>query len=185
MSSLEHTDPTFTPDTPALSATEPSLAFMRTPRRCLPSSAEANHPSDAARERRVFVLGGRKATIAGGDIWRPAEDRDVPIERGRPQRHIRRSGRMDGIGRDDLMLALLDGDELAKLGGLRDLALPNRFGVGLKDAEDFVGHVRVAAEQPRAGLVSTRVTNGCICCSRCAPASRSSPPRARRCGDAG
>ena len=73
---------------------------------------------------------------------------------------------MDGIRRDDLMLAFLDRDELAKLGWLRDLALPNRFGVRFKDAEDFVRHVRVAAEQTRAVWASTRVTNGCICCSR-------------------
>ena len=59
---------------------------------------------------------------------------------------------MDLVRRDDLMLAFLNRDELAELGGLGDLALANRFGVRLEDAEHFVGHVRVAAEQPRPRL---------------------------------
>src|SRR5262249_22962611 len=53
---------------------------------------------------------------------------------------------------DDLMLAFLDRDELAELRRLRDLALPNRFRVWLKDAQHLIGYVRVTAEQPRARL---------------------------------
>src|SRR5258708_30464904 len=152
MSSLEHTDRSFAPNTPALSATEPAVPFVRASRGRLPSRSRQDDTPNAGRERGLFILGGGKATIGSGDIWRAAEDLDVSIEGGRRQCQGRRWRRMEGIGRDDLLRAFLDRDEFAKLRRFGDLALANRFGVWLKDAEDFVGYVRVAAEQPRAGL---------------------------------
>src|SRR5258708_37887206 len=136
MSSLEHTDRSFAPNTPALSATEPAVPFVRASRGRLPSRSRQDDTPNTASERRLFILGGGKATIRSGDIWRAAEDLDVSIERRRPQCHVRRSRRMDGIGRDDLMLAFLDRDEFAKLRRFGDLALANRFGLLLKDAQD-------------------------------------------------
>ncbi len=93
---------------------------------------------------------------------------------------------MDLISRDDLMLAFLNGDELAKLCRLRDLALPNRFGVWLKDAQHFVRHVRVAAEQSRAGLCEhARHQRLHLLQSLTCLLSASSPPNATPSGDAG
>lgn len=51
------------------------------------------------------------------------------------------------------MLGFLNRDELAEFGRLRDLALPNRFGVRFEHAEDFVAHMRIAAKQAGAGLI--------------------------------
>jgi hypothetical protein len=83
MSSLEHTNPAFASDPPALTATEPALSFVRASRRRFPSRSRQDHSPDTARERRLFVLGRRKPTIRCGDIWRTAEDLDVPIKCGR------------------------------------------------------------------------------------------------------
>ena len=68
MSSLEHTDSAFAPDTPALTAAEPTLSFVRAPRRGFPSRSRQNHSSDTAYQRRVFVFRGSKAAIGGGQI---------------------------------------------------------------------------------------------------------------------
>ena len=54
------------------------------------------------------------------------------------------------------MLRLLNRHELAEFRRLGDLAFANGFRVGLKDTEDLVGDVRIAAEQPRAGLIEDR-----------------------------
>src|SRR5262245_43247063 len=108
----------------------------RTPRASAASSflAEANPRSAAA------TCGARRKI----SMWR--------IKCRRPQRHVRWSGRMDRVRGDDLMLAFLNRHELAECRRLRDLALPNRFRVWLKDAQHLLGHVRVTAEQPRARL---------------------------------
>jgi hypothetical protein len=51
-----------------------------------------------------------------------------------------------------LVLGFLNRYELAEFSGLGVLALPDRFGMGLKDAEDLIGNVRVAEDaRPRLG----------------------------------
>ena len=95
MSSLEHADPPFAADAPALTATEPALPFVRAPRRCFSPRSRQNHSPDSARERGIFVLSRRETTIRGGEVWSAPEDLDVTIERGRPQRHVRWSLRMN------------------------------------------------------------------------------------------
>ena len=94
VSSLEHTDSPFAADSPALTAAEPPLAFVRPSGRGFPSLARQNHASDTACECRIFVLGGGKPAIGRGDIWGTAEDGDVTIERRCPQCHVRRSRRV-------------------------------------------------------------------------------------------
>jgi len=89
MSPLEHTDPAFAAYAPALTATEPALPFVCASGRRFPARARQNHASDAACQRRIFVLGGGKAAIGGGDMRRAAEDVDVSIERRRPRRDVR------------------------------------------------------------------------------------------------
>ena len=89
------------------------------------------------------------AAMSGGAI----KDRDMSIQRRRPQRHVGGPPVVDLVGGDDLMLGFLNRDELAEFGGLRDLAFPNGFRVRFEDAEHFVGHVRIAAEQAGASLL--------------------------------
>jgi protein-disulfide isomerase len=133
MPSLEHTDAAFATDAPALPAAKPALPLMRAPRRRFPTRSRQHDAADATRQRRLLILGRGKAAIRSREVWRPAKDRDVPIERRCPQRHVGGPRHMDVVPRDDLMFAFLDGDQLAEFGWFRDLALANRFGMRLKD----------------------------------------------------
>src|SRR6266511_3447944 len=102
MATFEHTDAAFAPHAPALTATEPALPLIRASRGCFSSGSRQYYPSDTACERRLFVLGGGKAAIGGGNIRGAAKDRDVAIERRRPQRHVGRSRSVNVVRRDDL-----------------------------------------------------------------------------------
>ncbi len=98
MPSCDHTDAPLAPDAPALSAAEPSLAFVRPSRRRLPSGPRHNDPSPPALHRRLFVPSQGKAPIARGDVRGTVEQRHVSIQRGRPQRHVGRPSRVDFVG---------------------------------------------------------------------------------------
>src|SRR5262249_54450976 len=152
MSSFEHTDSPFAANPPPLSASEPTLPFVCASCGCFPSGSRQDDATNTAHEGRLFISGRGKAAIRSGELWCAVKDLDVAIKARRPQRHVRRSGRMDRVRGDDLMLAFLNRHELAKLRRLRDLALPNRFRVGLEEAQHLIGHVRVTAEQPGARL---------------------------------
>jgi hypothetical protein len=54
-------------------------------------------------------------------MWRAAEDGVMPIQRGGPQRHIRGAARVHLVGRDDLLLRFLEGDEIPNSFGLEIL----------------------------------------------------------------
>ena len=56
------------------------------------------------------------------------------------------------------MLAFLDAHELAEPRRLRDLAFSDGFECGAQRREHFMGHMRVAAEQPCAGSARVNVT---------------------------
>ena len=127
MPSLEHTDTAFAADAPALSAAKPPLSLIGAPRRGFPTGPRQHDAADAARQRRVFILGRGEAAVRRREIRRAAEDRHVPIERGCPQRHISGSCRVDFVRRDDLMLGFLNCHELAEFCGLRNFAFPDRL----------------------------------------------------------
>ena len=55
MSTFEHTDAAFAADAPALSATEPALAFIRAPRRRLRAAPRQAPPVGRRGRRRLFV----------------------------------------------------------------------------------------------------------------------------------
>src|SRR5665213_1430092 len=152
MSPFEHTDPTFAPDAPALPSAEPALVFIRAPRRRLGAAPMQDHASDTAVGGGLFVGRRGESAIAGGQIRRAAKDRLMAIQRRRPQGDVGRSRRMYFVGGDDLMFGLLNRHERAEFGGLGNLALPDRPGVGFEDAEHLVGHVRVPAQYPRSCL---------------------------------
>jgi len=139
---FDHTDAAFAADAPALAAPKPSLSLMGAPRRRFAARPGQDDASDAARHGRVFILGRGEAAIARGNVRCATKHRDVPIERGDPQRHVRGPRRMDLVRSNDLMLGFLNRHELAEFRRLRDLPLPNGFGVRFEDAEDFVGRLR-------------------------------------------
>ena len=153
MSPFDHTDAAFAADAPALAPTKPPLPFVRASRRGLPSWSGQDDPPHATLHRRLFVLGRRESAIASRDIRGPIEDREVPIQRRRPQRHIGGPSFVHLVRRDDLMLGFLNRHELAEFRGLGDLAFANGFCVRLEDAQDLVGDVCITTEQARTGLV--------------------------------
>ena len=120
---FEHTDAAFTADAPALPATEPALAFIRASRGRLRTSPRQDHPSDATVGGGLFIARGCESTITGGQVRRATDDRAMPIERGRPQRGICRARGVHLVARNDLMLRFLDGNQLPKFIGRRDLPL--------------------------------------------------------------
>ena len=81
---------------------------------------------------------------------------------------------MHRVRGDDLMLALLDRHELAEFGRLRDLALPNGFGVRLEYAEYLLGDVCVSTEEPRARPMAA---SAAAAAAAAAVALRSWPPQ--------
>jgi hypothetical protein len=157
MSSLQHTDTPLAAHAPSLAPTKPPLPFVRAPRGRFAARPGQDDAADATRERRVFILGRREASITGGQIWWAPKYRDVAVEGRRPERHVRRSRRMDLVRGDDLMLGLLNRHEFAEFSRPGDLALPNGLGMWLKDAEDFIGHVGIAPEHACASLVENPV----------------------------
>src|SRR4029453_17206801 len=153
MSTFDHANAAFAPHAPALPAAEPSLSFMGAPRWRFAAWPGQDDASDAAHHGGLFIRRGGKAAIARRQVRGATKDRDVPIERGRPQRHVGGPRVMDLVGSNDLMLGFLNRDEFAEFGRLRDLPLPNRFGVRFEDAQDFVAHMRITAQQTGAGLI--------------------------------
>ena len=69
-------------------------------------------------------------------------------------------------GGHDLMFRFLNGHQVPELVRFRDLAFADRRRVRFEEAQDFVGDVRVSAEDPRARLLDTRWTNGRIAAAR-------------------
>ncbi len=149
VSTFEDTDPAFTPDAPPLTPTEPALAFIRTSRGRLRTAPRQHDSTDAAICRGVFV--GRRAEppIPGGEIRGASEDRLMPIQGGGPQRDVGGAFRVDVVRRDDRMFRLLNGDELAELVRLRDLALANGLGVRFEEAQASRSTARVVAIKVR------------------------------------
>src|SRR5205814_9949038 len=107
MPSFDHPDTAFASDTPALPAPKPSLSFMRAPRRCFPSGPRQDNASHPAAGGRLFIGGRGESTITSSDVRGTIEHRDMPIQRGRPQRHVGRTSVVHLVGGDDLMLGFL------------------------------------------------------------------------------
>ena len=106
---------------------------------------------------RLLLIGRRReAAIRGRHIGRASKDRDVVIESWCPQRLISGSADVHLICRDDLMLGLLNGHELAEFGRLHVFPFSDRFGMRFKHAEHFVDDMRVAPEDACARLLNTR-----------------------------
>src|SRR5262249_42214789 len=147
MSAFQYTDPAFAADAPPLSPTEPALALVCAPRGRLRTPTRQYDSAHTAVGCRPLVGRRAEAAITGGEIGGASEDGLVPIQSGGPQRHIGGSLRVDVVRRDDLMLRLLNGDELAKLVRLRNLAFANRLRVRLEDAQHFVGDAGIAAQE--------------------------------------
>src|SRR5688572_17024645 len=103
MTSFQNANAAFRSDAPSLSSTEPALAFVRTPRWRFRAATRQHNAANAAGRRGLFVGRGAEAAIAGGQIWRTAEDRPMAIQRRGPQRDIGRSLCVDVVGRDDLL----------------------------------------------------------------------------------
>src|SRR4029453_15782660 len=152
MPSFDHTDASFAAHAPALPTPEPSLPLMGAPRWRFSSGPRQDDALYSPHNGRLFVLRRREPPIASGDPWRTLKNRDVPIQRWRPQRRVGRPALVHLVGGNNLGFRFLNRHELSEFRGLCDLPFPNRLGVRLKYAEHFVGHVDVAAEETCARL---------------------------------
>jgi hypothetical protein len=104
MPSFDHTDASFAADTPALSAPEPALPLVDAPSWCFPPRPGQDDPSHPAGDRRLFVLRRRESPIAGRELRRTVEDRDVAIQRRRPQGRVGRTTVVHVVRGDNLVL---------------------------------------------------------------------------------
>src|SRR4029450_8143116 len=132
---------------------EPWLTFMAAPGRRLPAAPRQDDASHTPLNRRLFVPGRAEAAVAGGQIWRPTADGLMPLQGRYPQRDVGRTPRMNVERGHDLMFRFLNGHQVSELVRFSDLAFANRHRVPFEEAEDFVGDVRVTAEDARAGLI--------------------------------
>src|ERR1019366_1083420 len=80
MPTCEHTDASFTADTPALASTEPALMLIRAARGRFRAAPRQDHASHATINRGLFMLRRAEAAIAGRAIRRAPEDRLVPVQ---------------------------------------------------------------------------------------------------------
>ena len=103
----------------------------------VPALPRQDHRAHSAVVRDLLIRPGGKTPIGHGQARWPPEELLVSDERGFPQRLIRHPGHTDRVVGDELSLGLLNLDELAELGELGRLALPNGFGVGLEEAEEL------------------------------------------------
>ena len=132
--------------------------------RVFSARSRQNDPSHAARDRRVFIRGRRKARDRPRRC--PAPDRTGPIWRSSAAVHsVMSAGRRSctSVRSDDRMLGFLNRHELSECRPLRNLVLPNGFRVRFEDAEHFC---RALACRRRADARVYCVSlPACICCS--------------------
>src|SRR5687767_11916912 len=153
MSAFQDTDAPLAADAPPLSPPEPALALVCAPRERLRATMRQHDSADAAGRRGPFVGRRAEAAITGREIGCASKDRLVAIQGGDPQGDVGWPLRVDVVCGDDLMFRLLNGDELAELVRLRNLAFPNCLGVRFEDAQHFGGDVGIAAEEACPRLV--------------------------------
>src|SRR2546426_22398 len=112
----------------------------------------------APRSLLVFLPAGHRTSLGtmpgGAAPGRPAEELLVALEGRPPQLAVRHAHRTDRVVGDELVLGLLDLHELAELRELARLALADRFGVRLDEAQDFVGIVNVPRQDPGPRLLN-------------------------------
>jgi hypothetical protein len=92
-----------------------------------PDAPREDHPADAPSTGGLFIGRRAEAPIGCSQIGRAIKDRSMMVERGRPQVDIGWPCPVHFLTRNDLMFGFLDGDQLPKFIGRRDLALANRF----------------------------------------------------------
>src|SRR5260370_17163379 len=86
-------------------------------------------------------------------MWSASEDPTMSRQARNHQSSIIRAPLVDLVVHHELIFGLLDLHQLAKLGGLGSLALANRLGVRLEQAQDLVAIMLVATQDagPRLG----------------------------------
>src|SRR4029453_5728089 len=106
MPSFDHADASFAAHAPALPTPEPSLPLMGAPRWRFSSGPRQDDALYSPHNGRLFVLRRREPPIASGDPWRTLKNRDVPIQRWRPQRRAGRPAPVPLVGGNNPVLRI-------------------------------------------------------------------------------
>jgi hypothetical protein len=107
-------------------------------RAAFPPLPRQDHRPHAVRVRGALVRPGGKARVGDRQAGGAAEELLVPDQRGDPQGLIRHPSLADLIVRDELRLGFLDLHQLAKLRRFHRLALADRLGVRLEEAQELL-----------------------------------------------
>src|ERR1022692_517745 len=153
VSSLENADAPLTAGPPFLSLLEPALPFFPLSLGALRAAIGKADPFNAFFVRFLFISRRVEGCVTRDQAWRASQLLLVRLNRRNQQRRVVRPLLIHLEGSDDLIFAFLDLDHLAELGGLARLALSDDLGGRLEDADQFLGHVRVATEHSRPGLL--------------------------------
>src|SRR6266702_1250310 len=145
MTALERADPPFTSRAPAEGRTgQPGALLVRL--------AWQHDVPDPTVLRRTFIGARGEPPIGDGQVRRVTEQRDVPIQCGRPEGAVRLAALTDLVVGDELRLGLLDLHEPSELGGTRQLALADNLRMRLEQTHHLAGVVRLAPEHAGARL---------------------------------
>jgi len=135
--SLEDADATLTSGPPLLSLFEPALLLFAFAVGAFRGATWNAHPLDSPVMRRSFVLGRVERGIAGHQARNATELFLMRVQGGQSPALSHWALLVYGIVGDNLILAFLDLDHLAKLRRLAGLALANNSVVGSKILDQF------------------------------------------------
>src|ERR1035441_8988566 len=153
VAALHHADAPFTTGPPFLAVAEPGFLLFPLPFGALGVAIGNADPLDTLFVRRLFIAGGVEARVARDQARDASQLLLVRLDSRNQQGRVAGSLLINFITSDDLILRFLDLHHLAELGGFARLALPDDFGARLEDADQFLGHVCIATEDPRTGLL--------------------------------
>src|SRR6266436_796909 len=130
----------------SFAACAPAQGCARGARPRLPMLARQHDVPDPAVLRAAFIAPRGEATVGDRQLRRATEERDVPIQSGRPERAFRLAALTHLVVRDELRLRLLDLHQPAEFRRLGQLPLSDDLGVRLEDTDHLARKARIAAE---------------------------------------
>jgi hypothetical protein len=137
---------------PSFAACAPTQSCARRPRTRLPRLPRQDDIPDTAVLRRVLIAPGSEPSVRNRQLRSVFEERDVPIQGGRPERPLWLAALAHGVVSNELPLGLLDLHEPTELRRLGEFALSDDLGVRLEETDHLARKPCITAEDPGAGL---------------------------------
>jgi hypothetical protein len=136
----------------SFAACAPTQSCARRARTRLTRLARQDDVPDTAVPRRVFIAPGSEPAVGDRQVRGVIEERDVPIQGGRPESTLRLTVLAHRVVSNELPLGLLDLHEPTELGRLGQFALSDDLSVRLEETNHLARKPRITAEDPGAGL---------------------------------